>query len=182
MTTNLNQHHKTVASQPAKWPAAVRLFHWISALLLLLTWIMITLHENTDGSYIEWHKSFGVSVLLWMVARVIVRVSSQAPAVMILPAWQKLISRVIHFGLYVLLFAMPLSGLLMSWYGGRTIDMFGMVEIPSMLTTDRAKARFFDDMHTEVVWPTLLTFTAVHLLAVLKHQFINKDKVMSRMK
>ncbi|WP_019673464.1 cytochrome b [Psychrobacter lutiphocae] len=180
MTTQPKKHHQPATNQPAKWSVAVRIFHWISALLLLITWVLITLHENNQGSYIDLHKAFGVSVLAWMVARVIGRLLSTDPAPLPAPTWQKLASSVVHVGLYVLLFAMPISGLLMSWYGGRAVDMFGIFEIPSMLEIDRVRARFFDNLHTEIIWPLLLTFTVIHLLAVVHHQFIKKDGILKR--
>lgn len=170
-------------SKPTKWSGAVRLFHWGSAILLIITWAMVTLHQNSDGSaYIDYHKAFGVSVLFWMIARVISRIISQTPVAVHMPTWQKAISHLTHTALYVLLFAMPLSGILMSWYGGRSIDMFGLFELPTMLATDRPQARFFNNLHTEVIWPTLLVFTALHILGALQHQFVKKDNILSRMK
>ena len=81
----------------SKWSASSRIFHWISAVLLLVTWIMILLHQNLDSnSYIGFHKAFGVSLLFWMIARVINRVFTKAPPALPMPKWQMLISQLSH--------------------------------------------------------------------------------------
>jgi cytochrome b561 len=166
-----------------KWPAISRVFHWVSAVLLLSTWFLMFLYQNLDnGIYISLHKAFGVSLLFWMIARVINRLFVKAPPPMPMPKWQTLASKVSHLSLYALLIAMPVAGLLMSIYGGRPVDMFGLFEIPVFLTPDRTLARFFNNIHTEIIWTLILAFTALHISAALYHQFVKKDNLIARMK
>lgn len=166
-----------------KWPAISRLFHWVSAVLLVVTWLLMFIYQNTDDKfYIGLHKAFGVSLLFWMIARVINRLFVKAPPPVPMPQWQIWISRVNHFALYALLIAMPVAGLLMSIYGGRAVDMFGLFQIPVFLTPDRSAARFYNDLHTDIIWPMIIAFTLLHVGAALYHQFIKKDNLMARMK
>lgn len=168
-------------TQVNKWSVMSRLFHWISALLLLITWGMILLYGNTDNSlYINLHKAFGVSLLFWMIARVIHRIFTKAPPAAVMPKWQVVISQVMHFVLYVLLIAMPITGLLMSVYGGRPIDVFGLFQIPVFVDIDRSAARFYNDLHTDIIWPMIIVFTIAHIAAALFHQYIKKDKLINR--
>jgi len=170
-------------SNVSKWSVSSRIFHWISALLLLITWAMMFLNNNFDNSlYIGLHKSFGVSLLFWMIARVINRVVTKAPPSIPMPKWQLLLSHLSHFGLYALLIAMPMVGLLMSVYGGRTVDVFGLFQIPVFVTPDRSLARFYNNLHTDVIWQAILAFTFVHISAALYHQFVKKDNLIARMK
>ncbi len=162
-----------------KWPLSSRLFHWISALLLLVTWLMMLLYQYTDTNlYISLHKAFGLSVLCWMIARVLNRLFTTVP----MPKWQLIISQLNHFALYALLIAMPIAGLLMSVYGGRPVDIFGLFEIPVFVTPDRTLARLFNDIHTDIIWTMIIAFTVLHIGAALYHQFILKDKLINRMK
>lgn len=172
------------AVKSQKWSSAVKVFHWGSVLLLIVVWSMIALHKGaSEGeTYLDLHRAFGVSLLFWMIARVISRIISPTPADLPMPKWQTAVSHLTHLVLYILLFAMPISGILMTWYGGRTIDMFGLFDLPSILAVDRGQARFFNNLHTDVIWPTLLVFTALHILGALQHQFIKKDNIMSRIK
>lgn len=166
-----------------KWPVSSRIFHWISAILLLVTWLLMLMYQNTeDKLYIGLHKAFGISILCWMIARVLNRVFTKAPPAVPMPKWQAIISQLNHFALYALLIAMPIAGLLMSIYGGRPVDIFGLFEIPVFLTPDRSAARFYNDLHTDIIWPMIVVFTLLHIGAALYHQFILKDKLINRMK
>ena len=170
-------------STVSKWSLSSRIFHWISAVLLLITWVMILLYENLDSNlYIGFHKAFGVSLLFWMIARVINRVFTKAPPSIPMPKWQSMVSKLSHFALYAILIAMPLAGLLMTVYGGRPVDIFGLFQIPVFVTPDRSLARFYNDLHTDIIWPMIIGFTALHIGAALYHQFIKKDNLISRMK
>ncbi|WP_350560198.1 cytochrome b [Psychrobacter sp. CAL346-MNA-CIBAN-0220] len=166
-----------------KWPVSSRIFHWVSAILLLATWVLMLLYQNIDDKvYIGLHKAFGISVLCWMIARVINRVFTKAPPSVPMPKWQAVISHLNHFALYALLIAMPVAGLLMSVYGGRPVDIFGLFQIPVFVTPDRSTARFYNDVHTDIIWPMIIAFTLLHIGAALYHQFIKKDNLISRMK
>lgn len=166
-----------------KWSISSRIFHWISAVLLLVTWTMIFLYSNSDNSfYIGLHKAFGVSLLFWMIARVINRAITKAPPPVPMPRWQMLLAQLSHFALYALLIAMPIAGLLMSVYGGRPVDIFGLFQIPVFVTPDRSAARFYNDLHTDIIWPMIIAFTLIHISAALYHQFVKKDNLITRIK
>lgn len=170
-------------SNVSKWSVSSRIFHWISAALLLTTWIMILLYENLDSNlFIGYHKAFGVSLLFWMIARVINRIFTKAPPPLAMPKWQMLVSQLSHFALYAILIAMPMVGLLMAVYGGRPVDIFGVFQIPVFVTPDRSLARFYNNLHTEIIWPMIIGFTVLHIAAALYHQFVKKDNLIARMK
>ncbi|WP_201592178.1 cytochrome b [Psychrobacter fozii] len=172
-----------MSNMNSKWSVSSRIFHWISAVLLLITWTMMLLNNNLDSNiYIGLHKAFGVSLLFWMIARVINRVFTKAPPPISMPKWQLLLSHLSHFGLYALLIAMPTVGLLMTVYGGRPVDIFGLFQIPVFVTPDRTLARFYNNLHTDVIWQAIIAFTAVHISAALYHQFVKKDNLIARMK
>lgn len=172
-----------VEASVQKWPISSRIFHWISAVLLLVTWLLIVLYDNTDNSsFIGLHKAFGISLLCWMVARIINRLFTKTPPALAMPKWQTALSHLTHFALYAILLAMPLAGLLMSVYGGRSVDIFGIFQIPVFVTPDRGLARFFNDMHTDIIWPMIIVFTLLHIGAALYHQFVKKDNLIARMK
>lgn len=175
----MNQFNTSVQ----KWSVSSRIFHWISAILLLVTWILMVLYSNTDTKlFISLHKAFGISLLFWMIARVINRLFTKAPPPLPMPKWQIIISQLTHLLLYALLIAMPVAGLLMSVYGGRPVDMFGLFQIPVFVTPDRGAARFYNDMHTDIIWPMMVAFTLLHIGAALYHQFVKKDNLIGRMK
>lgn len=166
-----------------KWAVSSRIFHWLSVVLLIVTWAMIELNENAETmTYMMLHKAFGLSVLFFVIARVINRFLTKAPPDVPMPKWQTAIAHLTHLVLYGLLFAMPLAGWLASMYKNRAVDMFGLFEIPVLVTPNNDTAYFFNNLHTELLWPLLLVFTVLHVGGALFHQFVVKDNLISRMK
>lgn len=166
-----NQYHE-------KFSIATRVFHWLGALLILAAIISI----NMGDDYIDLHKSIGASFLIWTLLRVINRLVTKTPAYLPMPKWQVAVSHLTHLGLYLTMLAMPITGVLMSMYAGRGVDVFGVFSIPALMSPDRDMARFFNNLHTEIVLPVLLVLIFAHVGAALYHQFIVKDNLMTRMK
>ena len=117
-----------------------------------------------------------------MVARLINRFVTKDPTPIAMSKWQKGMSHFVHFALYLSLFAMPIAGILMSMYGGHGISMFGLFKIPPLVETNRSTARFFNDIHVDILWPMIVLFTAIHIGGALFHQFVQKDNLIARMK
>ena len=176
-----------MSTETLRWPGIIRFFHWTTVLLLVATWAMIALHENTpddDFFYIGMHKALGVSVAIWVLMRLVIRLGQQskAPTPVTGPRWQTLSASLTHAILYGLMLAMPLAGVLMSQYGGRAVSVFGMFELPLMVVPDKTTGKFFHELHTDIFWPLLLLFTAMHIGAAVYHQFILKDNLLKRMR
>lgn len=166
-----------------KWALSSRIFHWVSVLLLVVTWVMIVLNEDAETfTYIQLHKAFGLSLLFWMVGRVINRLFTKAPPDVPMPKSQTIVAHLTHLILYGLLFAMPIAGMLLSMYGNHAINMFGLFTIPVLVTPDEGQAEFFENVHTNIIWTLLLVFSGLHIAGALYHQFIKKDKLIDRMR
>lgn len=165
-----------------KWSLSSRIFHWVSIILLIVTWGLFILYENSESdSYLALHKAFGLSLLCWTIARIINRLRTKTPPSVVMPKWQEVSSRLVHLALYLLLIAMPIAGLLMTVYDGHSVSFFGLFDIPVFVTPDHAKAQFFKSLHTGVIWSSIIALTVVHILAAFYHQLIQKDKIINRM-
>lgn len=184
MSVNPNNNHLNHNIIPIqKWALSSRIFHWVSVVLLLVTWGMIVLNENADSfTYIKLHKAFGLSLLCWMVGRVINRLVTKAPPDVPMPKAQTIIAHLTHLVLYSLLFAMPIAGFMLSMYGDHSVSMFGLFEIPVLVTPDDEQAQFFENLHTKIIWTLLLVFSGLHIAGALYHQIVKKDKLINRMK
>lgn len=105
-----------------------------------------------------------------------------------LPGWQRLAAEATHFALYGVMFALPLSGWLMiSQSAGEEITLprgwaAPVFPLPVELTfIERAQLeQRAETAHLSLVWFAMV-LVAMHIGAALKHQFIDKDTVMSRM-
>ncbi len=161
-----------------KYTLMTRIFHWVGALLLLIPVILI----NMGDDYIGIHKAIGVSFLIWTLLRIVNRFVSKAPAPVPMPVWQTAVAHLTHLALYLAMLAMPISGLLMSMYGGRSTSVFGLFDIAPMVSPDRDMARFFNQIHGDVIFVGLVALVVAHIGAALYHQFVVKDNLIARMK
>lgn len=161
-------------------------FHWGLALLILAQVLLITAHESTEGpisrEFVTVHKALGLTILVLTLARIGWRLANPAipfPAAM--PRWEKIIARTSHVLFHVLLLGLPLTGWAASSAGGREIAWFGLFQWPLLpLPLDRDLAGTLMDFHRAGV-KVLYVLLALHVLAALKHHFINRDNVLHRM-
>jgi cytochrome b561 len=129
--------------------------------------------------YFNLHKSIGVTLLALIVLRFVWRLTHRPPALLAsMTAAQKNLSTAVHHLLYLLMFALPISGVAMAISSKYGLKWFGTELVAGL---DNAACRdFYKEAH-EVLGVVLLVLIIVHILAALKHQFIVKDETMSRM-
>ncbi|AQR62214.1 cytochrome b [Brevundimonas sp. LM2] len=162
------------------------IFHWGLALLVLTQVLLITAHEATEGpasrEFVATHKAVGLTILVLTLARIGWRIANPAiPLPAGTPGWQKIAARTTHVLFYVLLIGLPLGGWAASSAGGRDISYFGLFNWPLLpLPQSRELAGTFMDMH-ELGVKVLYVLLALHVLAALKHHFVDRDNVLHRM-
>jgi len=129
--------------------------------------------------YFNLHKSIGVTLLVLILFRVFWRVTHPAPAYpATMSARDQKVAGLTHKLLYVLMLAMPISGLLMAINSKFGIKWFG---IELMAGLDNAAMRdLFKEAH-EVIGFVLLLMVVLHVAAAIKHKVIDKDDIMKRM-
>jgi cytochrome b561 len=160
-------------------------FHWLIVGLIvvqyLIGWFMPDIKRGmTPGSAMTFHISFGITILALMTARLLWRLTHPVAAESSLPAWQRFWSQVVHWLLYLLVFATTLTGWFFASMRGWTISWFGLFPLPMLTEANSPLARAIGRWHETLEW-TLLVFVAVHLLAALVHVLVYQDGVMSRM-
>ncbi len=161
-------------------------FHWGLALLILAQILLITAHDATEGpisrEFVQIHKSLGLAILVLTLARIGWRLANPAiPLPGGMATWEKLAARATHVLFYLLLIGLPLTGWAASSAGGREIEWFGLFQWPSLpVPQERDLSRSLMGLHRLAV-KALYVLLALHVLAALKHQFINRDNVLHRM-
>jgi cytochrome b561 len=128
------------------------------------------------------HKSVGLLALLLLVLRVVWRLADKAPEPEPAPKMQLLAASLVHWGLYALLLAMPVTGYLAHSFRGFPLPWFGVqsLPVPSLTANDPDLAHDFGELHEALVW-VLLGLLALHIGAALFHHFVKKDRVLARM-
>ena len=175
------------------WPA--RALHWVMALLILgmlgLGLYTANIAESLSERFelVQLHKSFGFLVFVLAVLRLIWRFCNRHnPA---LPPdmqpWERIAAHISHIALYILMFAMPLTGWLMASASRAKEDLgirnmvFGLFEMPDPIVPgDNALAETFGTIHFYLAI-ALMAVLVVHIGASLKHHFVLRDDVLRRM-
>ncbi len=128
-----------------------------------------------------WHKGLGITILLLAVLRILWRITHPPPALPAeLPRWQHRSSQGVHYFLYALIVAIPLSGWLMSSAKGVQTVWFGMLPLPDLIAKNKELGGMLKNLHTSLNY-TLLGLVLLHLAAVVKHQWVNHDSILVRM-
>ncbi|MBJ7486573.1 cytochrome b [Brevundimonas sp.] len=174
-------------AEPRNRYSAVSLaFHWGLALMILAQVLLITAHEATEGplsrEFIQIHKALGLTILVLTLARIGWRIANPALSMPAgTPKWQAFAAKATHVLFYVLLIGLPLGGWAASSAAGRAIEWFGLFSWPLLpLPQSRELAGTFMDMHEAGV-KVLYVLLALHVVAALKHHFVDRDNVLHRM-
>jgi len=169
-----------------RYSTTVIALHWLVALLIFATFplglYMVDLPLSPDKLKLySYHKWIGVSVFLLVAIRLAWRATHTPPP---LPdgivAWQRRASSVAHGLLYALMVVIPLSGWLMSSAKGFQTVWFGVLPIPDLVAKDAALGDLLRAVH-EYLNLTLIVVASGHVLAALKHQFIDRAPILARM-
>jgi cytochrome b561 len=129
----------------------------------------------------NWHKWAGVMILTFSALRLLWRITHRPPALPhSLAHWQARASHGVHIFLYVLFFAVPLSGWAYSSATGFPIVLFGVLPLPDFVAKNRELAEAIKPLHQWLAYGLAGTVT-LHITAALKHQWIDRDQLLSRM-
>jgi len=127
------------------------------------------------------HISFGIVFAVLVALRLVVRLGRGVPA---LPPGMTPLERTAakagHLLLYALLVALPVLGVLLTWYRGEALSFFGLFAVPSPVTPDPATARSIKGLHS-LCANGILIMAGLHALAALWHHYVRRDTVLRRM-
>jgi cytochrome b561 len=172
----------TILNTSARYGVVSQFLHWLTVALVALLVIggkAGDLEPREGGLLYSLHTSVGLLVAMLVALRLGWRVVTPPP---LAPAGQSRLATLIAHGLhalfYLLLLALPLSGWLAACEKGGTVSFFGLGTLPVWRAAWNGEV--FEEMH-EVLGNLLLVLVALHVLAALKHHFIDKDAVLSRM-
>ncbi|MFD1627114.1 cytochrome b [Azospirillum griseum] len=161
--------------------------HWLTFLLIIGLYglaLAEDLFERGDpGRAMVWwlHISFGLMLAVMVAARLGLRLTRGAPD---LPAsmagHERALAHLTHIGLYGLMIALPLLGIVLTWLRGDTLTFFGLFTIPAPFAPDRALGRTVKEIH-ELAANLILALAALHTAAALWHHHVRRDDVLKRM-
>jgi cytochrome b561 len=194
------------------YDATARWLHWLT--VVLVTILVVTGKSGIDADEpgsraFFWHSSLGVLLAFVAAVRVVWALVHPGPALPVsMSRMNRLLARATHAALYLLVFALPVSGWLAATAEGATVSVFGAASLPRWelpqirdsatvvrpqpaarrVETDAGAGKgdaesskdSMEELH-EALGNLLLIVAGLHILAVLVHQFYWRDGILQRM-
>ena len=167
--------------------AVSQMMHWITVALVILAWFLGQFDDifpkgAARAASLFVHNSAGLAVIAILVLRLFWRFTDPPPPIerTILGVWLDRVGRLAHYVLYALLIAAPISGIVLQFARGDALPIFGLTEIASPWTADRAFARKVKEVH-ELMANALVILAALHAAAALVHHWVLRDRTLIRM-
>ncbi len=172
--------------KPSRYTHTAIALHWLLALGLFGTFAVgLYMHELpmsvTRLKLYNWHKWAGVTILALSFLRLAWRLTHRPPAGLPMPEGQRRAAHAAHGLLYALFFAVPLAGWAYSSASGFPVVWFGVLPLPDFVPVDRDLAELLKQVHKWLAL-SMAAIVLVHVAAALKHQFIDKDGLLRRMR
>ena len=174
-----------------RYSAPAIALHWLLALAILgsmgLGWYMSDLPFSPQRlKFYNWHKWAGITILALSLLRLLWRMTHRPPALpapiaTAMPSWQLRTYHATHHLMYLLFFAVPLVGWAYSSMAGFPIVWFGVLPLPDFVPVDKELAKLVKPVHAILAY-TLLSLVVLHVAAALKHQFVDRDGLLDRMR
>ncbi|WP_257835322.1 cytochrome b [Burkholderia glumae] len=174
---------QAIAFTAQKYPLALRLLHWVRAILigaqLWTGWTMVRLDDKLPAKF-DWyyptHKEFGVLTLLVVVTQLAIRAMKPVPPLPpTLPTLDRRLAKIGHYLLYALAVSVPLMGYSMSsTYTQSDGVPFCFFRVPELLPKNDRWFEAFQWLHATLAY-TLLALVVLHVLGALKHRFFDRN-------
>lgn len=167
------------------WGTLSKAFHWLIVLLIINQWLIAERAEDLKGlarvQALGWHKSFGITILMLAVLRLVWRWMNPVPTLDgNTKRWERVLAALSHVLLYSLIFALPLTGWMMSSARSYSVSWFKLFQLPDLVAPSPAVYEWMNGAH-HLLFNVLVVVAALHVLGALKHHFIDRNEVLKRM-
>jgi cytochrome b561 len=153
-----------------------RALHWIIVLFIVAQWLLAEANEDSGPVYggfdaLTLHQSIGLTVLLLAVVRLAWRFLNDTPAWPAdMKSYEIAAARVVHFAFYVLLFAIPATGWLLSSVESEPLRFFNWFDVPRIVL---AGEETLEEVH-EALFNILVALAVLHAIGAAKHWLSRK--------
>ncbi|MCK9344868.1 MAG: cytochrome b [Candidatus Pacebacteria bacterium] len=166
-----------------------KFLHWSVVALVVMQFINSEfMPEVEDGGvivpdvFLNTHFAFGAIILIPAVLLFLMRyLRPVEKAEELTPNLQTTLAVAMHYALYILLVAVPLSGWMAASAAGLEVNLFGFYKLPALVAVGSPSGEFLGEAHGFLA-STLELLAIGHVAAALWHHFILKDNVLNRMR
>jgi cytochrome b561 len=166
------------------WGTLSKSLHWIILLMIIGQPLIANYADSLSGPAkigpLALHKSLGLTILGLAIIRLVWRWMNPVPSTQELRTWERVLARLSHVLLYGLIFAIPLSGWMMSSARNFPVSWFNLVQLPDLVSPGKETYQLMHDLHGSL-FAALFVVALLHVAGALKHHFIDKNDVLKRM-
>lgn len=186
MTTVSDTGHAAVdAPSGGRYTAPAQAMHWLTVLAIVaivpIAWVMTNLpaHDPRGGLLFSLHKSLGVTIWLLIAARLAWRAGHPPPPLRAdSPRWIDVAGKANHWLMYLVFFAMPISGYIMSAMGKHGVQFWG-IPLPSLPRVEWLD-KLAETGHSLGQW-AVYALVLLHVAATVWHVAFRRDGLLQRM-
>lgn len=167
-----------------------QILHWVMAIIFILVWVVgfysgNFLSYDVDGSFkgdvISFHKNIATTIIFLVVVRIFWRYTHPVPGLPdSMSKGMKIAAHFGHLALYFMLIALPVTGCLYSWSLGYPAPVLYLFNLPPLIGVDPSVTAIAKPLHIWLSWAVGFLIVG-HVLAALKHHFVDKDNVLKSM-
>ena len=162
-----------------------KIIHWVMAFLIMLD---LFIAQKFGGEMELWdrlesrvdHATVGLIVTFLFIFRLFLRYRYGAPSLPTsMPRWQMFAANLGHYGLYFLMGALIVTGIISASFASDPIIVFGSFD----LAFANHSVEFFILVRTihEFCTNAIIVLILIHILAAVYHHYIAKDDTTSKM-
>ena len=175
----------TFRNTTRSWGTLSKALHWLIVLLIITQWVIAERADELKGlaklETLGLHKSFGMTILMLAIIRLVWRWMNPVPDLSNeTKPWERVLARISHVLLYALIFAMPLTGWMMSSAKNYPVSWFKLFQFPDLVQPSEQMFEQLKDLH-HLLFKVLVGVALLHIAGALKHHFIDKNDVLKRM-
>ena len=185
-----------MAESRTRYTTVAIVIHWLIAAAIvfqiILGWRMGDGPKGSPTTFalVQLHKSIGITILLLSLFRLAWKLTHRSPPPPPgQPAWERTASHIVHWGFYVIMIGLPLTGWIMVSASRITIPtlLFGVVPwphvpgLPELSVAAKHGWHEASEFGHEALVKVTYVLLLLHLGAVAKHQVLDRDEVLGHM-
>jgi cytochrome b561 len=168
-----------------RYTSTAAVLHAIMALLIIggfaLGIYMVDLPFSPQKlKFYSWHKWLGITVFILAALRLLWRLTHRPPALTGVKPWEASLAHAAHITLYVLFFAIPITGWLMSSAKGFPTVYLGLIQLPDLVQKNKELGDILKNIHMYANYG-LAAIVFAHIAGALKHAHETKGAFLKRM-
>lgn len=173
-----------IRSTSSRYGAVTQAFHWLTAALVLATYIMsksdtYSLYSAEADTVRRIHETLGILVFVAVVLRVLWGLFDDPPSRPSMAPWMVMASKSVHVSLYALLILIPATAAVGTWLVGIPITLVGF-DIPPQISQTRELGQMSMALHSSLA-TAILWISGAHAVAALFHHFYLRDDILRSM-